>query len=147
MTNMNNTALDTDSFAKRAADERAGAIFEALSDPTRRAVVRLLSQSPQRAGALAAAAGVSPSLMSRHLRVLLNVGIAVDERLTSDARARVFRLRPAGVRTAQQWLGELQILWDSQLANFQQHVEASVSAQEVDTAASSAKGSAPTSNE
>ena len=85
----------------------AGTVIEALSDPTRRQIVTLLSSGPKRAGELAAAVGMSAPAMSRHLRVLLSALVIVDERLDEDARARVFRLRPESIRTAQAWLDQL----------------------------------------
>ncbi|HEU0304206.1 MAG TPA: metalloregulator ArsR/SmtB family transcription factor, partial [Gaiellaceae bacterium] len=69
-------------------------VLTALSDPTRRRVVQLLSERPLRAGELAAASGTSAPTMSRHLRVLLRAGIVADERPAEDARTRVFWLRP-----------------------------------------------------
>ena len=82
----------------------AGTVIEALSDPTRRQVVTLLSGGPKRAGELAAEVGMSAPAMSRHLRVLLSAQVIIDERLDEDARARVFRLRPESVKAAQAWL-------------------------------------------
>ena len=100
-----------------------GKVFEALADPTRRTVVETLASGPRRAGELAAAAGTSPPTMSRHLRVLLDVGLVVDERPASDARARVFRLRPDSMDAVQAWLDQIQAHWDEQLASFRRHVE------------------------
>ncbi len=97
--------------------------FEALADPTRREVVTMLANRPMRAGELARAAGMSPPAMSRHLRVLLQAGIVVDERPAADARLRVFRLRPAGLADLDRWLGDLKAQWDVQLASFQQHAQ------------------------
>ena len=85
----------------------AGTVIEALSDPTRRQIVTLLSSGPKRAGELAAAVGMSAPAMSRHLRVLLSALVIADERLEEDARARVFRLQPQSIRTVQVWLDQL----------------------------------------
>ena len=85
-------------------DVTAGSVIEALSDPTRRQIVTLLSSGPKRAGELAAEAGLSAPAMSRHLRVLLSALVIADERLDKDARARVFRLRPESIETAAAWL-------------------------------------------
>ena len=98
-------------------------VFSALADPTRRSVVELLGSGPRRAGELAAATGTSPPTMSRHLRVLLDAGIATDERPKEDARARVFRLRPGSIQAVNDWLERLQTEWDAQLASFKRHVE------------------------
>jgi DNA-binding transcriptional ArsR family regulator len=85
-------------------DMTAGTVIEALSDPARRRIVALLSGGPKRAGELASGAGLSAPAMSRHLRVLLSAQVIADERLDSDARARVFRLRPESVEAARTWL-------------------------------------------
>jgi DNA-binding transcriptional ArsR family regulator len=98
-------------------------LMQALSDPTRIRVVEMLSESPQRAGELAKAIGVSAPVMSKHLRVLLGVGMVADERPTIDARARVFRLRPESVAAVGAWLAQVQGQWDQQLAAFRAHVE------------------------
>jgi DNA-binding transcriptional ArsR family regulator len=110
------------------SNDRAGKpdvtlVFEALADPARRHVVEMLGQAPRRAGELAAAVGMSPPAMSRHLRVLLEAGIVVDERTARDARLRYFRLRPQSIVAIQAWLDQLQAHWDEQLASFKHHVE------------------------
>ena len=98
-------------------------VLGALAEPTRRRVVELLGQGPQRAGSLAAAVGVSAPSMSRHLRVLLEAGVIADERVAEDARARVFRLRNEPIVALQAWLDQLKAEWDEQLGSFKRHVE------------------------
>jgi DNA-binding transcriptional ArsR family regulator len=98
-------------------------LLTALADPTRRHVVQVLSEGPRRAGELAAASDTSAPTMSRHLRVLLDAGIVVDERPADDARARVFWLRPQSITALRDWLDELQAAGDEQLAAFKRHVE------------------------
>jgi DNA-binding transcriptional ArsR family regulator len=105
-------------------DERDdGRVFDALADPTRRKVVALLGEGPHRAGELAAAAGTSAPVMSRHLRVLLQAEIVRDERVPEDARARVFRLRPESLVGVRAWLDQVQAHWSEQLGAFKHHVE------------------------
>ncbi|MGO9962340.1 MAG: ArsR/SmtB family transcription factor [Acidimicrobiales bacterium] len=104
-----------------------GRVFAALADPTRLGVVQLLSDGPRRAGEIASLAGVSGPAMSRHLRVLLEAGLLLDERPTGDARARVFRLRPDSIVAVQAWLDQLQAHWEEQLKSFKAHVERSTS--------------------
>jgi DNA-binding transcriptional ArsR family regulator len=98
-------------------------VFEALADPRRRQVVKLLSERPHRAGELAAAAGLSAPAMSRHLRSLLEAGVIEDERVPDDARVRVFRLRPQSLVAVQAFLDQLEAEWDVQLRSFKRHVE------------------------
>ena len=98
-------------------------MFVALADPTRRRVIELLGNRAHRAGELAAAAGTSAPVMSRHLRILLEAGFVADERVPDDARLRVFRLRPEPVAALQAWLDQLQAHWNEQLGAFKRHLD------------------------
>ncbi|MEU4196314.1 metalloregulator ArsR/SmtB family transcription factor [Kribbella sp. NPDC026611] len=98
--------------------------FEVLADPTRRQVVRLLGEGPQRAGQLATATGASAPAMSRHLKILLEAGLVADERVPDDARVRLFHLNPEPVVAVQAWLDQVQAHWRDQLDAFKRHVEA-----------------------
>ena len=104
--------------ADGAGGSELAAVLQALADPARLRVVEALSRSPQRAGDLAAAAGVPAPTMSKHLRVLLAAGIVTDERSARDARVRVFRLRRESVVAVRAWLDQVQAHWDEQLRAF-----------------------------
>ena len=108
------------------AKQTLDGVLGALADPTRRQVVQLLGERPYRAGELATASGTSAPVMSRHLRVLLEAGVVVDERVPADARLRVFRLRPEPIGALQAWLDQLKAHWDEQLGAFKRHVERKV---------------------
>jgi DNA-binding transcriptional ArsR family regulator len=112
-----------DDGARDGAGSELAAVLQALADPARLRVVEALSRSPQRAGDLAAAAGVPAPTMSKHLRVLLAAGIVTDERGARDARVRVFRLRRESVVAVRAWLDQVQAHWDEQLRAFKAHVE------------------------
>src|SRR5207248_9192532 len=97
-------------------------LLRALADPDRVRVVELLSEAPRRAGELADVLGVPPPTMSKHLRVLLEAGIVVDERRREDARVRIFRLCPESVVAVRAWLDQIQAHWDEQLGTFKAHI-------------------------
>src|ERR1700751_393140 len=99
------------------------AVLQALGGRAGLRVVEALSRSPQRAGDLAAAAGVPAPTMSKHLRVLLAAGIVTDERGARDARVRGFRLRRESVVAVRAWLDPVQAHWDEQVRAFKAHVE------------------------
>ena len=97
--------------------------FAALSDPTRRAVIRLLGEQPLRSGEIAAALATSRPAMSRHLKVLRRAGIVKEEILEDDARGRVYRLHPGPFGDLREWLDEVEAFWEDQLDAFKKHVE------------------------
>jgi len=55
-------------------------VFKALSDPTRRQILRMLSQGDLSAGEIAAAFDMAKPSISHHLNVLKQAGLVQDER-------------------------------------------------------------------
>lgn len=98
------------------------ASFGALAEPTRRGVVEALRTGPLRAGELAAALGVRPPALTRHLRVLREAGLVQEEAPVDDGRARVYRLRAEPFSELERWAHELSGFWTEQLAAFAEHV-------------------------
>lgn len=96
-------------------------ILGALADPTRRAIVDLLRESPQRAGALAASFPVAAPTISRHLRVLRTHGLVEEVRDSDDARVRVYQLRAAPFGDLGAWVDQVQTFWRDQLESFAEY--------------------------
>lgn len=103
------------------------AVFSALSDRTRFAVVDCLARKPLSAGELAKRCAASAPAMSRHLRVLRKSGVIevaeAGEEL-QDARLRVYRLRPQPFYNLAEWAERMQALWQDRLEGFKVHAEA-----------------------
>jgi DNA-binding transcriptional ArsR family regulator len=97
--------------------------FAALTDPIRRAIVRLLSERPQRAGELHAQFDVSKPAISRHLRILRENGLVEERRVADDGRGRLYVLRTEPLEEASGWLDEVSRAWQSQLDSFKEYVE------------------------
>ena len=95
----------------------------ALADPHRRQVVELLREQPRRAGELAAAIGLRPPAMSRHLRTLRQCGLIEESHPAFDARVRIYSLRPEPMANLKLWLEETERLWAAQLSAFKAHLE------------------------
>jgi DNA-binding transcriptional ArsR family regulator len=99
------------------------ATLSALADPTRRQIVELLRDRPQRAGELAAAFEMSAPAVSRHLRVLRRSGLVAGRGVDDDARLRLYELRREPFTGLQAWLDQVQAFWTDQLGAFREHVE------------------------
>lgn len=83
--------------------EELDRVLRALADPTRRAVVERLAQSPAVVSELAAPFSMAlPSLM-QHLRVLEEAGVVTSEK---HGRVRTVSLRPGALDVVHLWLGE-----------------------------------------
>ena len=102
----------------------------ALADPQRRRALELLHAGPMRAGELSQAVGIAPPAMSRHLRVLRASGLVEESHPASDARVRIYTLRPGPMVELEAWLSRMQAAWGEQMESFKAHVEGSKSRRE-----------------
>lgn len=88
------------------------AVLQALADPSRRTVLKILRDHPATAGELAHALPIARPGVSRHLRVLREAGL-VDVR--QDAQRRIYRLRPETLAEVDDWLEDYRALWQNRL--------------------------------
>jgi DNA-binding transcriptional ArsR family regulator len=101
----------------------ATAVFDALSDPTRRAIVVELARAPRSAGEVGALFPISQPAVSRHLRILRESGLVEDVRSADDARVRLYRLRSEPLQELDGWLSHLRRMWQAQLGAYREFVE------------------------
>ena len=107
----------------RSPTLQLNAAFAALSDPSRREMIRMLLQKPRRAGELAESVAMSPQALSRHLRVLRKAGLVSEQGIEDDARVRVYSVHPAALQPVQQWMAQVEDLWRRQLHAFKAFAE------------------------
>jgi DNA-binding transcriptional ArsR family regulator len=96
----------------RAMHATAGDPFEALGDPNRRAIVALLGEGGRSVGEVADALPISRPAVSRHLRLLKEAGLVVEE---PRGTRRIYRLHDEGVAAVEQFLTEV---WGDAVARF-----------------------------
>lgn len=84
------------------------AVFSALADPTRRAILCKLSDGQATAGELAAPFEITQPAVSRHLKVLEQAGLI--ERFVDEQR-RPARLKGRNLAAAVAWLEEFSAFW------------------------------------
>ena len=86
--------------------------FQALADPTRRAILAKLATGALTVGELAEPFDMSLPAVSRHLKVLTDAGLI--ERST-EAQWRRCALRGEGLRAASDWIEFYRRFWEQQL--------------------------------
>jgi DNA-binding transcriptional ArsR family regulator len=89
--------------------EQLSAVFGALADPTRRAILARLAAGDAKVSDLAAPFTVSQPAISRHLKVLERAGLISRER---RATARLSHLEAEPLREATAWLARYREFWD-----------------------------------
>ena len=85
------------------------AVFGALADPTRRAILTRLTEGDATVAELAAPFSVSQPAISRHLKVLERAGLISRRRRRT---ARLSHLEADPLREATEWLARYQDYWD-----------------------------------
>jgi DNA-binding transcriptional ArsR family regulator len=87
-------------------------LFQALADPTRRAMVDRLTHGPASVSELARPLAKSLPAIVQHLHVLEASGLVHSQKL---GRVRTCTVEPAALRTAERWLTERRTFWEQSL--------------------------------
>ena len=86
--------------------------FQALSDPTRRAILESLSRGPSSVSNLARPLAMSLPAVMQHLAVLNQAGLVVSEKI---GRVRTCRIDPHALRQAEAWIDARRCEWEARL--------------------------------
>jgi DNA-binding transcriptional ArsR family regulator len=87
-------------------------VFQALSDPTRRALVDQLTHGPASVSELAAPLPISMPAVLQHLRALEDSGLIRSEKV---GRVRTCHLEPKMLNSAQTWIQARKAMWERRL--------------------------------
>lgn len=92
--------------------EQLSGVFQALADPTRRAVLRRLSRGTAPTSELAEPFRMALPSFLQHLEVLERSGLV---RSTKAGRVRTWRLAPQPLKAAEHWMAAQRALWERRL--------------------------------
>lgn len=87
-------------------------VFQALGDPTRRAVLERLSDGAASVGELAKPFKMALPSFTQHLKVLEDCGLV---RSCKQGRVRTYSLDPKPLRAAEGWMIDQRSLWERRL--------------------------------
>ncbi len=94
--------------------------FQALADPSRRAMVERLVQGPASVSELAKPLAMSLPGVMQHLAVLEASGLVVTEKI---GRTRTCRLEPKVLTRAEQWIADRRALWERRFDRLAQFLD------------------------
>ena len=103
--------------AERSALDRT---YNALADPTRRAILVRLARGPASVGELAEPFAMSLPAISRHLKVLAEAALIHNQR---DGKRRRCQLRPEALGTARDWLDFQRRFWSASFDRLDAHLK------------------------
>jgi DNA-binding transcriptional ArsR family regulator len=99
--------------------DRLGVAFQALSDPTRRAILARLTQGEATVSQLMEPFELTQPTISKHLKVLEHAGLIEGGR---DAQRRPRRLAPLAMKDIADWIEPFRQQWESRLNNLDTHL-------------------------
>jgi DNA-binding transcriptional ArsR family regulator len=106
-------------FVARAATTSDA--FNAIAEPRRRAILTLLATDERSVGELVDALDCAQPSVSKHLRVLSDVGLV---RARRDGKRVLYRTNAEAIRPVHEWTGTFQQMWRHQLSRVKARAEA-----------------------
>ena len=87
-------------------------MFQALADPTRRAMIDRLSRGPASVSELARPFAMSLPAVVQHLQALENSGLVTSQKV---GRVRTVQIQPDTLSLAEQWINDRRTAWSRRL--------------------------------
>ena len=95
-------------------------VFQALADPTRRAVLEHLGGGPATTSELAQPFAMALPSFTQHLSVLEDCGLVRSRKI---GRVRTYRLAPQPLKLAEHWLAKQRAHWQRRLDQLDRYLE------------------------
>ena len=95
--------------------------FDAIADPTRRAILDRMRQGEVGAGELADQFPISRPAISRHVRILKRAGLV---RQRKEAQRRFYSLRAGALADVDRWLMPYRVFWSARMVDLKHTAEA-----------------------
>jgi len=94
--------------------------YNAVAEPRRREILTYLAQQERPVGEIAANLGLRQPSVSKHLRVLRNVGLV---HMRCDGRQKLYRTNAEAIRPLHEWTGTFERYWRHQLIRVKERAE------------------------
>lgn len=98
--------------------------FNAVAEPRRREILTFLAHDERPVGDIVIALRLGQPSVSKHLRVLRNVGLV---RMRREGRRKLYRTNAAAIRPLHEWTSEFERFWRHQLHQVKERAEAKAS--------------------
>ena len=94
-------------------------VFQAIADPVRRDIIKLLAEESRTVNAVAEKFEVSRPAISKHLKILKECNIIAIQK---KRRERYCEIQPKNLIPAFLWLDQYRMLWESKLDAFEDYL-------------------------
>lgn len=87
-------------------------VFQAIADPTRRAIIHMLAKEPLNLNTVAGNFDISRPAISKHMRILTECGLVVIEK---KGREHYCNANLQSLKEVQSWVEQYSMFWNSRL--------------------------------
>ena len=94
-------------------------VFQAIADPLRRDIIKLLAEETLTVNAIAKKFEVSRPAVSKHLKILEECGIIGIEQ---SGRERFCSIKPSSLIPAFMWIDQYKALWEEKIDSFETYL-------------------------
>jgi DNA-binding transcriptional ArsR family regulator len=95
-------------------------VFQAVADPTRRKLLRMLADQEMPVTAISGHFPMSRTAVSKHLRILADAGLVTERKVGRETR---YRLEPEPLLELKRWFAYFEQFWENKMAMLKHYVE------------------------
>jgi DNA-binding transcriptional ArsR family regulator len=96
-------------------------VFQAIADPTRRSLLKLLADNEMHISSITECFPISRTAINKHLHVLSDAGLVSSQKVGRETR---YKLQPEPLVELKQWLSFFEQYWENKLFALKEYVEA-----------------------
>lgn len=102
------------------ASEARYDVFQAVADPTRRKILKLLADKEMPIASITEKFPITRTAVNKHLFVLFEAGLVSSKKIGRETR---YALQPEPLQELQEWLSFFELYWDNKLSALKHFVE------------------------
>lgn len=95
-------------------------VFEAIADPTRRKMLKLLAEKEMSIATITESFQITRTAINKHLHILADAGLVSSQKVGRETR---YKLQPEVLVEVKQWLTFFEQYWDEKLSALKKYIE------------------------
>ncbi len=103
-----------------AAPSQKHDVFQAIADPTRRMLLKLLADKEMPVTVISGHFPMSRTAVSKHLRILADAGLVKERKVGRETR---YRFEPEPLLELKRWLAYYERFWENKMAVLKRYIE------------------------
>jgi DNA-binding transcriptional ArsR family regulator len=94
-------------------------VYQAIADPTRRAIINIIAEEPQNISSIAAQFDISQQAISLHVKILTDCGLVI---IKQQGRDRFCEADLSGLGEVSEWIDQYRLHWENRLNKLEKYI-------------------------